>query len=965
MPIQAHRRTPLFIGDFGDGTNAITAAPSHIYSSAGTYAVKLKVSYGGCVDSVVHSLVVGASANAAFSAASRYSCTAPFAVSFTNSSVGGTTFQWDFGDGSTSASTNTTLSHTYNTAGSFSVRLIATSSSGCSDTLLQTAYVVIQPIVLSISGGFPMGCPPATGAYTAVYTGPTALSSILWDFGDGGTGAGSTVSHSYASSGSYTITLRVTNTIGCVDSSTTAIIVASKPTSSFTASPDSVCLGNSIGFTSTSSGTITNYSYDFGDGSTASTANSSHVFGGPGTFNVRLIVSANGCDDTFFHAVTVKLPLAAFNYSYPCGNRKQITFVNNSIGASTSSWDFGDGTTSSLTNPGTHTYAANGIYTVTLTVTNTTTGCSHTTVSVISIYDLSAAFLVSDSNICRNGVVYFTASNSLYVSYAWDFGDGTTSSLINVYKAYPVSGMYTIKLVVTDSTGCKDSVTKSNFIKVRGSAVAFSNTSSSGCGPLSVTFTDASTPYVSSLIQSRLWIFGDGTSVSTSATSITHTYLAAGVYSVSLIVTDTSGCTDTLVKPNLITVSRPVAAFGGYSLNACINLPVSFINQSLGNPPLSYLWSFGDGGTSTILNPFHAYTSTGVYIVRLIATDGYGCKDTATTTTNNSVTVTTVTSSFTMSGATAYCPPYTVQFTNTSMNAVSYSWLFGNGNSTNLTNPSATYTATGTYTVRLIATNLSGCSDTSYQSIVINASPSGTLSYSPFSGCPPLTITFTATTTGSASNTLTYDFDNGVTLTTTAGSVSYTYTQPGIYIPKLIVTNAGGCTTSVLGGDTIKIEKVTAGFTVAPNPACTGSSITFTDTSSSTTSTIATRSWVFGDGDTASTATPSHTYTTSGTYNVRLVVTSANGCTDTTYRTVVINAAPVIIGANKSTCSGIPVQLSVSGAASYSWSPIAGLSCTACPNPVANPGMTTSYVVTGTSIAGMFCNGHNCSHSQS
>ncbi|MEO6832109.1 MAG: PKD domain-containing protein [Chitinophagaceae bacterium] len=939
--------TAASVWNFGDGGSSTQRSPAYTFNTAGTFTVKLNASYGGCLDSASTTITVAPKPAVAFVGTPIQACSVPLTTNFTNTTTGATSYAWSFGDGNTSTATNP--SNTYVSMGNYNVTLVATSSNGCISTLSKAAYVKVQPMTVSFSGNMILGCAPATGAFTANVGSVFPVSSYIWSFGDVSTGSGLAVNHTYAAAGNYTMKVLVTNSAGCVDSATTTVFVGTKPTTAFTATPDTVCLSTPVIFSNTTTGGNT-YLWLFGDGGTSTNSNPSHYYGVPGLFTVKLIADYNGCKDTLVRTnyITAMVPLADFSTSYICSNRKQIFITDKSIGASTHAWNFGDGTTSTAVNPGSHTYASNGTYTISLTVTNTTTGCTHSIYKVITIYDLDPSFGVSGTNLCSPAASYFFALNNTYASYLFDFGDGVTAPYSGVTHYWTTTGVFSAKLIVKDANGCKDSMIKPNYVTIHSPTVAFSNTISQGCDPLSVTFTDLSTAFAGSTITTRKWVFGDGTSLITSATTINHVFAQPGSYSVKLIITETGGCTDSLTKPGLIIVNRPHAAFSVSDSTTCINTAISFINNGIGMLPLSYQWDFGDATNSSALNPSHSYAATGNYTVRLVVTDSVGCKDTLSK--PSFINVLGIKASFKSSDTVAFCQPFIVNFTNTSTNGSAFLWDFGNGNTANLASPSATYTSPGTYTVRLIATNINGCKDTAYQSILVNAGPSGTLTYSPNKGCLPLIVTFQSAYTATTPTTLTYDFDNGVTLTTAASSVTYTYNLPGIYIPRLILSNGGGCSTSVFGGDTIVVTGIRGGFAVSPNPGCTNQPVTFLDTTKVNNSSLSSHSWIFGDGTSTFTDTPSHAYATAGTYTAQLIVSTLNGCIDTVNRTVVINTTPTVSATDQVICAGDSARLSASGANTYSWSPSTGLSATNIYNPYAKPSATTSYILTGTSL---------------
>src|SRR5690606_36113512 len=129
--------------------------------------------------------------------------------------------------------------------------------------------------------------------------------------------------------------------------------------------------------------------------------------------------------------------------------------------------------------------------------------------------------------------------------------------------------------------------------------------------------------------------------------------------------------------------------------------------------------------------------------------------------------------SFTMSDSIAPCPPLAVDFTNTSTNAISFLWKFGNGSQSTLSNPLATYTYPGVYTAKLIGQTINGCRDSVSRTITVYG-PTGSFTYTPQLGCAPLSVNFTAVTNNTS--LLIWDMNNGVTQNTTTGNFNYTFT---------------------------------------------------------------------------------------------------------------------------------------------------------------------------------------------
>ena len=934
---------------FGDGATSGAANPTHTYTSAGTYNVRLVIHSGSCTDTVIHSITVITGPVASFSASSTYNCTAPFTPTFTNSSTGATGYTWHFGDGGSSTATTSTVTHTYTATGTYTVTLIATSASGCSDTDIVAGYITIGAPTATITLAPTIGCAPASVAYSASSTPAGTTDSV--SFGDGtphSTSASGT--HIFTTGGTFTVKYYYHVGTGCAYSTTATITISSiMPNSAPTASAYTICPTISDLFDSHCTN-CTAYTWLFGDGTSAAGGpTNSHSYGGPGTDTVKLISTDGGCKDTTTLVVRVDSPSASFTYALTgCSNHKAFTFTNLSLGGATYSWTFGDGGTSTLKNP-THTYTAYGVDTVKLTVTSDS-GCTNKIAVPINIYPAEDTFSVSDTTICAGSTVTFTAASfptgNTGQHYTWVFGDGNTASVgfVSVTNTYTVSGIDSVRLITKDTYGCIDTLVKHSYIHVAMPVPSFTVSSSSGCVPLSVTFTDASTDIAGTAIVGRTWGFGDGANNLGNATSVSHTYVTSGVYSVILVDTDAYGCIASYTY-NSVSPSKPHAYFTTPDTLKCPGFPIVFTDTTTGS---SYHWSFGDGTTSTVKSPTHIYTASGFYSDTLIVTNSSGCKDTMVR--HNYIDIVNMTAGFTLSDTAANCPPLVETITNTSTGSNTYSWTFGNGGTSTLTSPSTVYTFPGLYSVTMIATNIYGCVDTVVHTVDVHG-PIATISYSPLTGCAPLTVSFSSVY--SSVDSFTWSSGSGGGGVTSASSTfSYTYTSAGSYVPVLLVSK-GTCRVSYTGVDTIKVDHLDAAFTFSPTTICSSGTVNFRDSVLSSSSAVSTRSWTFGDGGTSTAHNPSHAYASSGSYTVRLIMTDATGCADTVIHTVIISPPPTISGGPAQTiCSGGSTTLTASGGSTYTWAAATGLSATTGTTVTASPTSTRTYTVTGTDTNG-------------
>ncbi len=863
--------------DFGDGTTSNELNPTKTYKSAGFYKIKLTAQVGNCIDSAIKFITIASNPVINFSANSTVGCTKPANISFTNNTINGASFTWDFGDGATSNDKNPV--HTYADTGTYTVTLIATSAKGCTDTLRKKEYIKILVPDVKIDNKPDSGCVPFTKKFSATVNSPDPAVSYLWDFGDGATSNEVNPVHNFTQTGVYTIKLTITTAQGCTDTAmlTDGIIVTDKPTANFSANPLNACASVPIQFTDLSSSNVTKWLWKFGDYDTSTLQNPSHVYLDTGYMNVTLIVWNRGCMNqvTFPKYIYIKPPIARFNYGYFCNDPYTKLFYQHSIGADEWLWDFGDGTTSTDKHP-VHVFPAKGQYVVRLTVKNWSTGCSYATSRTIYVIKETPDFTANTTSICKKEKITFSASGvntNLIRYYYWEYGDGIKDTGMVVSHVYNEAGNYTVRLITVDLMWCRDTMTKPMYIRVNGPTAKFSVPPTGNCLLSPTTFIDNSVDDGLYKIVKWNWDFGDGTHESLSGPPFIHTYNSTGNYVVRLDIIDENGCKDSTTLEDTLLISKPKADFSTPNIMACPETKIGFIDASNGME-LSYQWDFGDGTSSNSAKPVHQYAQDGVYTVKLIVTDKNGCSDTMNR--EKYITVLTPHASFTISDSTGTCPPLVVDFKNTSTNIGSVVWDFGDGTSTTNDNPTHFYTSPGTYYAKLTVIGPGGCSDIMSKKIVV-LGPTGTFTYNPFIGCNPSEVKFESSTTNTVS--FIWDFNDGTVINSNDAAIAHTYTAKGDYLPKMIVVDLNGCKVPVQGNDTIRIKEVTANFNVSGKLLCDNGAIQFSDASNSNDA-IVEYKWDFGDGTSSIQQNPLHFYDNVGLFYPKLITTTLNGCVD-------------------------------------------------------------------------------------
>lgn len=862
--------------NFGNGNTSTVLSPTVIYNTPGNYTVTLTSNFqGNCQTTTTHNVVIGDKPVVSFTADDTVACNPPHTVNFTTTG-NATTYLWDFGDGGTSTSANP--AHTYNSFGDFTVKLIVGNGSGCYDTIIKPAFINIHQPEATIAGLPALGCAPHTQSFNASINTADPIVSYQWNFGNGNTSTLANPVQTFAA-GVYPISLIVATANGCVDTVQYApgISVGSPVHANFSANPLIACAETPINFTNLSTGG-TQWFWDFGDGSSSTQQNPIHEYSDTGYFTITLIVRDFGCVDSiqFQNYVYIKPPIAAFNKAFECANPYSYSFNDASLGADTWFWEFGDGATSVQQNP-VHTYATTGQYIVRLTVTNTQTGCTHSKTDNVLIVDEHPDFTAQDFVVCRNTESKFWAINANpqnIIQYEWDFGDNSpVATGDTVSHFYTISGIYSVKMIATDISGCKDTIFKQHVIRIKGPDAAFDASDPSICLGTIAYFNDLSTSDGINPIIRWTWDFGDGNSQVYTAPPFSHNYTAQGLYNVSLIIEDSGGCFDTIVRPQYIVVANPVADFQSDTLS-CFNTPIHFQNLSTG-ASLNYIWDFGDGNTSTLPNPVYSYANNGTYSVTLSVVDMYGCADTLVK--PDIIRLVSPIADFEVSDHLALCPPLLATFTNTSVNYSGVLWDFGDGNSSTLANPSHYYVVSGTYIITLTVKGYGNvCTSVAKDTIIVKG-PVGSFEYGPLEGCNPFVVNFIAHTNDDAE--FIWDFRDGTVTISPDSIISYPYVLPGQYLPRLILRDTLGCTVSINGTDTITVHGLETSFSANTHLLCDIGVVNFQNTTT-TSDPINSYLWNFGDGTTSSLQSPQHLYASPGIYQVSLIVSTVN-CIDT------------------------------------------------------------------------------------
>lgn len=890
--------------DFGDSQTSNLFSPSHTYQTPGVYQVTLTVTDpAGCTNtwSLPNTIQVSNGVNN-FNPAPPVIACAPFSVNFSDNSPGTVGWNWDFGDGNSSSQQNPV--HTYTTAGTYQVGLQTQSGgNGCSQNVFPYATYIIKGGEANFTSTQTI-CPP----YTSTFTDQSVNAvSWFWEFGDGSTSTLQNPVHVYSQPGNYNVSLTITTSDGCVYTTFQNWAASFLPlVANATATTNDSIPPLNVQFNANSSG-ATQWFWDFGDGGTSTQQNPVHIFTTSGPFNISLTISNPGCSFTYYYnSVTLgsggALPGTGNDSTitppplYSC-IPYQMNFVDPSQSAVAWLWHFGDGDTSIQQNP-VHIYTDPGIYNVTL-ITWDSLGVTDTIAQTAPYYltGSTADFTITNANTCTGSVLQTHNYSTNAVSYLWDFGDGTTSTLFEPTHLYSTTGVnYIISLKVTDSIGCTDFMAQSYYAV---STMPISASARKGCIGDTITFFSGSANFYT-----YLWDFGDGNTSPVANPS--YIYPDSGSFQVTLTVTDSSGCSNTWIMPYLIQINKPLAGFS-YVLNnnGCLAPAVQFTNMSSG--ATSYLWEFGNGQFSTQLNPTHIFNIPGYHSVTLTVSND-GCQNVYSV--PNIVNYAPLTANFGYVQS-SDCYPITVTLTDSSVNAISWNWNFGDGTTSTLQNPVHTFTSKPLGPITLAVTSQSGCvqymSKPNIQALEVSIAINDSI------GCTPFNVIFTDSSIGVAS----YYWDFGDGTVSSLASPSHVYGQNGNYQVNLAVTSISGCQ-QLIQPVQIKTSGPQANFAQNTIVSCAPTIVNFTDHSMGANS----WNWNFGNGNHSILSNPTHIYNQPGNYDITLVVADSSGCKDTLVMPDMVHITGSIANFNiQSTtgCSPWEVQFSDSSISAFNW----------------------------------------------
>ncbi len=728
-----------YVWTWGDSTQNYTgkdSLPKHSYQKYGIYKADLiATSPQGCTDTFRKVIALDETPIVIFKINKDTQCLNNQSFNYTNLTTlktGPMTYQWQLGDGNTSADSNV-INKIYAKDSTYRVRLTATSFKGCISTDSQLVIVGGRPKTkFSINKDKQCFKNNSFNFTNNSLIGKGTLLKYEWLFGNAvKSNLKDIYNYSYATEDTFKVSLISTSNFGCIDTAISKVITVASPKSNFAINNNVQCFNGHL-FKMASLSTIkygtVSYVWKLGDNNTASDSAITKSYGSYGNFLISLItISNNNCTDTVTKSVTVNAsPKAFFNINTvkQCFKNNKFNFVNgSSIGSGSIKdyrWGLGDGYTTNQTSIFNYKYAQEDTFKVSLVV-NSLTGCADTLKSTtITFAQPKAMFKVNANVQCFNqqNFVFTNQSTLKYgqLQYAWQLGDGATSSDTNIVKKYTKDSTYNVRLISKSNNNCADTIFQTMVLHVSPKS-DFVISKDKQCYKNNVfTFGNRSSVKKDNIIQFT-WLMDDGNQFNAFNVN-NYKFTTEDTFSVQLISKTNNNCLDTVTKP-AITFAQPIVNFVIPKDTQCWQKNFfNFNNQTtLKYGTLINYWQFGDKSTSTEFNPStKSYVNkSATYLIKYRTISDHGCADSMQ---RKIVLLERPISEFTINDSIQCFRGHLFSFANKTTFSVpstlSYWWDYNNGITNTGFNPqNAIYKIPGLYNLRLVSySTITNCFDT-------------------------------------------------------------------------------------------------------------------------------------------------------------------------------------------------------------------------------------------------------------
>ena len=696
---------------FGNGDSSTLRNPSVDFTSIDEFDISLTVTdNNGCVSSITENdYIITDRIYPLFSVSDSIVCESEV-VSFYDLSVSSypiISYQWEFGDGNNSILSNP--HHQFIGINLFDISLTIENNKGCVEELLIQDYIkTVGPAQADFISDKITSCAGENIFFTDLSVSASSINSWEWEFGDGNNTFVQNPIHQYNNIGTYTVKL-VVGEGNCRDTIIKDNLIEIIEPTSYFVSRNNCDNPLELQFENYSIG-ADEIEWDFGDGNVSTDLNPIHIYSDTGAYNVRLRVTNNStlCTHEFTERVIVNIPIADFSYLINANNsfedsvvclpkkRSHIEVLSSNVRNYRVDW--GDGYLG--LNRKDHLYSQTGVYDVTLMITDVN-GCKDTLTKndMFRVTNVESDFIISNVGGCDSLIVDFVDLSSVNSDVYWDFGDGNNSIINNPQHTYTNEGFYDVTLYSVSIEGCKDTLTRKEYIKFVYPVVDFEINDSEICIGENVLFTDIS----EGIGLDYSWDFGNG--ITSQSINPIINYNSVGLFPVTLTITDTYGCSS-VKNSDTIYVQEVFADFTpDIATSNCPPLITTFTNNSTGNI-VDYIWNFGDSTISNQINPSHLFLNSGSYDVSLIVIDNFTCVDTVKY--SDLISIYGPSGSFTFT-TNKICDYDSVEFIADVKNTDTYLWDFGDGIYSNDSNPTHSYTSGDIFHPTLIIENNSSC----------------------------------------------------------------------------------------------------------------------------------------------------------------------------------------------------------------------------------------------------------------
>ncbi len=918
--------------NLGDGSAIVENQHlnDHNYARDSTYTITLIIeSNQGCIDTSTKVASIWPQADVSFTTNDSGQCFNDQLFNFTNQSKiskGTLSYQWILGNGNIDTTDNV-IGEKY-AIGASTVRLISTSNRGCKDTL--DRRIIVHPNTqpnFDIDTLF--GCFKSNQfTFDNRSTLADGTMDIRWDFGDSTFNIiANTVTKKFNRPDTFTIELMTATNMDCFDSISKSVVVHHDPKANFSLNTDRFCFNNqqfsAFNISSIVSGTETARIH-WGDNTQEPIGDTLvHIYARTDSFTVSVVsTSDNLCKDTMDLFVIVdSMPTADFVISQAnqCFTGNDFRFTNTSSSHRDTlahSWHLGDGTTSTLSDINSKTYAIHDSMIVKLVATNIFSCMDSISKPIIVYPQPEAAFSISDDRQCFDQHTFdFTNTSKANVGVnttQWTFNFGLLDTNTDVTNwTWITSDTFAVRQLVTNSSGCIDSLVKQIIIDPEPT-VAFAINDNRQCfDNNSFTQINLSTANVGT--NTYRWDMGDKTSL-TSTDVVSYSYGTFDSFTIKLIATNSEGCADS-ASQLVIVDEMPEAIFTINDVEQCLRSNnYQYTNASttaFGN--LANTWTLESLGRINRVNIDTNYASSDTFSVKLMVETATGCLD---STTKEVIVRPMPTANYTISDVAQCFKNNTVDFTNTSSikyGILNHQWFLGDGDtstSENITNKN--FGTVDTFFNKLVSISAFGCDDTIIKEVYIHPNPQANFTINDNDQCfSKQSFNYTNTSVVQYNRPMTFSWNLGDTRIRASTNVNaLQYATAGNYRVLLEARSDLNCL-DTLSKAIIVLSKPVASFSTRDSSQCLiGNSFNMDNTSTADIGTV-TSVWTLQDGTRfTSDDINNKSFDRDGVYTVQLIVEDVATCADTFENNVIVHPHPVAIIQASNTCINEPFTIS-------------------------------------------------------